>query len=102
MWRFRKVFSFGRMRTTFSKKGIGYSYGFLGFRFGVSPTGNRFVSFGIPGTGLYFIKYFNNLQYLQKNPSHSINSKTTSAGNTPVVSKNIKIEWWKQKDLDKF
>jgi len=57
-WRWRKTKSYGPIRTTASKKGLGTSFGFLGFRFGVSPNGKRFWSFGIPGTGLYYIKYY--------------------------------------------
>jgi hypothetical protein len=57
-WRLRKTKSFGPVRTTVSKKGLGTSFGFLGFRFGVSPNGKKFWSFGIPGTGLYYIKYY--------------------------------------------
>ena len=56
-WRFRKTKNFGPLRTTVSKKGLGTSVGFLGFRVGVSPDGRKYFSFGIPGTGLYFIKY---------------------------------------------
>ena len=26
-------------------------------RIGISPTGQKYLSFGIPGTGLYFIKH---------------------------------------------
>lgn len=52
-WRFRKSKNFGPIRTTVSKKGVGTSFGFLGFRFGVSPDGRKYWSFGIPGTGLY-------------------------------------------------
>lgn len=57
-WRWRKMKSYGPIRTTVSKKGLGTSFGFLGFRFGVSPNGKRYWSFGIPGTGLYYIKYY--------------------------------------------
>lgn len=57
-WRFRKQKNFGPFRVTTSKKGVGTSFKFLGFRFGVSPTGKRYWSFGIPGTGLYYIKYY--------------------------------------------
>ncbi len=57
-WRWRKTKSYGPIRTTVSKKGLGTSFGFLGFRFGVSPNGKRFWSFGIPGTGLYYIKHY--------------------------------------------
>jgi hypothetical protein len=38
--------------------GLGSSFGFLGFRFGVSPDGRKYWSFGIPNTGLYYIKYY--------------------------------------------
>jgi len=56
-WRFRKIFQSGPFRWTWTKKGVGWSIGVPGFRYGVSPNGSRYVSFGIPGTGLYFIKY---------------------------------------------
>ena len=57
-WRFRKTKNFGPIRTTVSKNGVGTSFGFLGFRFGVTPEGRRYWSFRIPGTGLYYIKYY--------------------------------------------
>jgi hypothetical protein len=56
-WRFRKSFSFGPFRTTLTQRGLGKSIGFLGFRFGVTADGRKFWSFGIRGTGLYYIKY---------------------------------------------
>ncbi|TVZ60046.1 uncharacterized protein DUF4236 [Flavobacteriaceae bacterium MAR_2010_105] len=57
-WRFRKTKSFGPLRTSLSKRGLGSSFAFLGLRFGVSPDGRKYVSFGLKGTGLYYIKYF--------------------------------------------
>lgn len=57
-WRFRRSFGFGPFRTIFSQKGIGTSIGFLGFRFGINTEGKKYWSFGLPGTGLYYIKYF--------------------------------------------
>ena len=57
-WRWRKSKNFGPFRSTVSKKGLGTSFGFLGFRLGVSPDGRKYWSFGIPGTGLYYIKYY--------------------------------------------
>jgi hypothetical protein len=47
-WRFRKSKNIGPFRATVSKKGIGTSFGFLGFRFGVSPDGKKFWSFVHP------------------------------------------------------
>ena len=52
-WRFRKSKNFGPFRATVSNKGIGTSFGLLGFRFGVSGEGRKYWSFGIPNTGLY-------------------------------------------------
>jgi hypothetical protein len=56
-WRWRKSKNIGPFRTTVSKKGLGTSFGVLGFRFGVSANGRKFWSFGIPGTGLYYKKH---------------------------------------------
>lgn len=56
-WRFRRTFGVGPFKTTVSSKGVGESVSFLGFKFGVATNGKRFISFGIKGTGLYFIKY---------------------------------------------
>ena len=58
-WRFRKSKNLGPLRATVSPKGICSSFGFFGFRFGVSSDGRKFWSFGIKGTGLYYIKYSN-------------------------------------------
>ena len=57
-WSWRKTKNFGPFRTTVSKKGLGTSFSYLGFRIGVSPNGKKFWSFGIPGTGFYYIKYY--------------------------------------------
>jgi hypothetical protein len=57
-WRYRQSFRIGPLRTTISKKGVGKSIGFFGFRFGVSPDGRKFWSFGIRGTGFYYIQYY--------------------------------------------
>lgn len=40
-WRFRKVFSSGPFRWTWTKKGVGWSIGVPGLRYGVSPNGSR-------------------------------------------------------------
>jgi len=57
-WRWRKTIGlFGGARATVSRNGAGFSWGFSGLRIGRSPTGNLWVSFSIPGTGISFIKY---------------------------------------------
>jgi len=56
-WRWRRVIGRGPFRITLSKKGVGYSVGIPGLRFGRSPTGRDYASQSVPGTGLYRIKY---------------------------------------------
>jgi hypothetical protein len=57
-WRYRKSKNIGPFKATISKNGVRTSFGFFGFRFGVSPDCRKYWSFGIPGTGLYYIKYY--------------------------------------------
>src|SRR5262249_12087259 len=56
-WLWRKVFRFGPMRATLSNRGLGSSLGIPFLRYGIGPSGTRYVSIGIPGTGLYFTKF---------------------------------------------
>jgi hypothetical protein len=56
--RFSRTFNYGPLKTNLSKKGIGKSIGFFGFRFGTTAEGRRYWSFGLKGTGLYYIKYY--------------------------------------------
>ena len=57
-WSFRRSFNMGPIRWNLSKSGIGGSWGFPGFRVGVAANGRRYVSLGIPGTGLHYQQYF--------------------------------------------
>jgi hypothetical protein len=52
-YRYRKSKNIGPFRASVSKKGARTSFGFLGFRFRVSPCGRKYWNFGILGTGLY-------------------------------------------------
>lgn len=56
-WVFRKSFNKGPLRTNISKRGVGFSIGPRGLRFGINPQGRLYFSIGIPGSGLYYIKY---------------------------------------------
>lgn len=109
-WRFRKVFRIGHMRAWISRTGIGYSWGFPGFRVGVAANGRRYLSVGIPGTGLYFYKYFRSRQPANMPRSKQVQGRTiqhwspppgNSAGmpapsNAPQSNRQ---PWWKQKNL---
>jgi hypothetical protein len=57
-WRFRKALNLGPIRTNISPRGVGNSIGILGFRFGVTADGRKYWSYGIRGTGFYYIKYY--------------------------------------------
>jgi Protein of unknown function (DUF4236) len=57
-WRFRKTFAFGPARTTLTRRGLGASWRFPGFRIGRAANGRWYLSFGIPGSGFYWIKHF--------------------------------------------
>src|SRR5258708_30129307 len=106
-WRFRKVFRFGPMRGWLSRSGIGYSWGFPGFRIGVAANGRRYFSIGIPGTGLYFFKYFGRSQWRHSQPLQpsggQAQGKTVQIGAPPQSNSAPKAAnqppWWKQKNL---
>ena len=42
------------LNVNLSRSGIGLSVGVRGFRLGVSSSGRRYVSAGLPGTGIYY------------------------------------------------
>lgn len=95
-WIFRKVFRAGPFRTTLSKGGVGMSWGIPGFRFGVSPSGRKYFSIGIPGTGLYFIKYLDSKSNNHKPPTKGNINKPTE---TKKVNNVYEPPWWEQKNL---
>lgn len=68
-WRFRRTIRTGPVQTVLTKNGIGWSLNLGICRVGVSPFGQPFVSFGLPGTGLYFIKYLGGGKNQQPPPS---------------------------------
>ena len=49
---FRKSVGVGPFRVNLSKSGVGYSVGTRGIRTGVSATGRKYTTFGVPGTGI--------------------------------------------------
>jgi len=92
-WIFRKIFRFGPFRTTLSKGGVGMSWGIPGFRIGVSPTGRKYLSIGIPGTGLYFLKYLSGGKKISNEQQKTIQKPRTTQNNMNQEP------WWKQKNL---
>lgn len=89
-WRFRKVFSGGPFRWTLSRGGIGWSWGIPGLRYGVSATGRRYVSCGIPGFGLYWVKY---LDETHSGGLGSIGSEATAGAATDRADPVTRQVW---------
>ena len=77
-WRWRRSINAGGARATLSKSGVGFSYGFAGLRIGRSPSGNYWVSATIPGTGMSFIKYFDNTKSSLQT-SNAVSNQTTKS-----------------------
>jgi hypothetical protein len=57
-WRLRRVLRSGPLRGNVSRRGLGWSIGIPGLRFGVSAYSQLYISIGLPGSGVYWIKYF--------------------------------------------
>jgi hypothetical protein len=106
-WRFRKTFGRGPFRTTISRRGVGWSFGVPGLRYGVSPGGRRYVSAGILGTGLYWIKYLDGAgPGATRSSGPGPPAPIATGGGTPGSSgystppaQPPSTPWWKQKGL---
>lgn len=55
-WLFRKTYTLGPLKVTFSKSGVSISLGGKGFRTGIDSKGRRRTSISVPGTGLRYQK----------------------------------------------
>jgi hypothetical protein len=94
-WRWRKSMRRGPLRINVSKGGVGWSFGVPGLRYGRCPRGQPYVTVGIPGTGLYWMKY------LKKTGSplrraHSPSPTPTPPPNPapPPISGPTVDRWW--------
>jgi hypothetical protein len=57
-WRFRKTVYVALTRFNLTRRGLSASWRLPGFRIGVNAQRRWYISFGIPGTGFYWIKQF--------------------------------------------
>ena len=56
-WRYRKSINLGGgFRINLSKSGIGYSWGFPGYRHTYSANGSQRKTYSIPGTGISYVE----------------------------------------------
>lgn len=102
-WRWRKSFKNGPIRWTLSRRGVGWSVGIPGIRYGRSPTGEPYISVGVPGTGLYWLKYFGRKSVsggsktvLGPQPQGQINQLPPSVPGVRLTA-NQRLLFWKQK-----
>lgn len=95
-WRFRKVFRRGPIQMSSSKRGLGWSVGISGFRFGVSPDGHRHLSIVIPRTGVYWYKNLDEKNQSSPPPQKKGNVNRSSIPKQ-IGAKSVPPEpWWKQ------
>ncbi len=60
-WRYRKSINLGGgFRINLSKSGIGYSWGFPGYRHTYSANGTQRKTYSIPGTGISYVESYGN------------------------------------------
>jgi hypothetical protein len=58
-WRFRKTKSFGPLRLSLTRRGVGASIGFGPLRYSLGPDGKIRRTRRIPGTGVYDTEVLN-------------------------------------------
>ena len=74
-WKYRKSLRFpGGFKLNLSKSGVGYSWGFRGFRVGRDSRGRVARTVSIPGTGIY------NRQYLSGSRAQQQDTITQNSG----------------------
>ncbi|MBI2857195.1 MAG: DUF4236 domain-containing protein [Chloroflexi bacterium] len=91
-WRFRRILRTGPFRASLSRSGIGWSVGIPGLRVGISATGQKYVSVGFPGLGVYWIKYFREAR--QTPPASPPNQPPPQIG-PPPTAQIPSQQWWK-------
>lgn len=93
-WRFRRNVRICKgVHLNFNKSGMGLSVGGRGFHVGTGPRG-RYMSMGLPGTGLYSINYLKNKQ---KKPRGATTTASKQASNQSMHSSELPAELKDQK-----
>lgn len=85
-FRFRKGLGFGPLRINLSKRGIGTSIGVPGARITKSSSGRKYVTLGIPGTGLSWTKTLGSRRARRSQPDTPI-----AVGNQVDVPHNDEV-----------
>lgn len=84
-WRYRKSINLGGgFRINLSKSGIGYSWGFPGYRHTYSPNGTQRRTYSIPGTGISYVES----QGSRKNNSNNSGNNYNYNQDTKLITGN--------------
>ena len=83
-WRYRKSINLGGgFRINLSKSGIGYSWGFPGYRHTYNANGSQRKTYSIPGTG---ISYIEESGKRNKNSGNNSNNNLNYNQNTKLIT----------------
>jgi hypothetical protein len=78
----------GGLHANLSSRGAGWSWGLPGLRVGVSPYGRKWVSVGIPGTGLRYFRYLSDSKLRPTVPEDGTEDESDEIG----FKSNSKVE----------
>jgi uncharacterized protein DUF4236 len=97
-WRFQKRLSMGPLRVNFSRRGVGTSVGIPGLRIGQSATGRRYLTLGLPGSGLSYTKTLpRSRQTRRTSPQGPPISPTPPPTAAPPTTGQTMQPWWRQR-----
>jgi len=117
-WRWRRSLRVGPFRWNLSRSGVGVSWGIPGLRYGINAYGRRYISIGLPGTGLYFYKYLDGPTPPDTSSGSGPQQSAPTQGSAPPLSTYMSSSvpppaqqsqppaqpgsdpWWRQEDLD--
>ena len=93
-WRYRKSINLGGgFRINLSKSGIGYSWGFPGYRHTYSANGTQRKTYSIPGTGISYVESSGNRRNNSGNGGQNYNynqdTKLITGATTYYQNSNI-------------
>ena len=93
-WRFKKSINLGGgFKINLSKSGIGYSWGFKGYRHTYSPNGAERKTYSIPGTGISYVESTKSKKNNSNNNSNNYNynhyTKLITGNTTYYQNSNI-------------
>ncbi len=93
-FRFRKSVRFGPLRVNIGKRGIGTSIGVPGARITNSSTGRKYLTLGIPGTGLSWTKTLNSRKVRRSQPETPAvsESRSDSAPSVEEIKKSDLVD----------